>query len=69
MEWLLGKIKSYFYTRAQIKKVRLYLKEEMDKVKSMPMEDPPTLNEAVLMYCQVHTKGCVVYKGITKQDK
>ena len=68
MRWLIEKIKTYLQTKAQIKKQRANINREIEAVKSKGMEEPPTHDQAIVMYTQVSTKGAVVYKGIIKQE-
>ena len=58
--WLIEKIKSYFQTRAQLKRQRLTIERALAHVRSGPMAEPPTTEQAIRMYDQVSVIGCVV---------
>ena len=58
--WLIEKIKSYFQTRTQLKRQRLTIERELAHVRSEPMAEPPTTEQAIKMYDQVSLIGCVV---------
>ena len=63
MKWLLDKIKIYFHTRACIKRQRVVINREIAYVKTMPMAEPPSETEAILMAHQVAINGCVNIGG------
>ena len=57
--WLIEKIKSYFQTHTQLKRQRLTIERALAHVRSEPMAEPPTTEQAIKMYDQVSLIGYV----------
>jgi len=69
MIWLINKIVFYFRTRRRLKQLRVYIEKEIERVKDMPMVEPPTQEQAIAMYNQEKNVGMVLGVGTSRYVK